>query len=238
MPLSWNDIRNNALAFAKEWAEESSEDAEAKSFWDGFFTIFGLTRKRLASFEEPVKKLGERRGFIDLFWKGELLVEHKSRGKDLDKAYDQALEYFPGIKERDLPKRVLVSDFARFRLYDLESGEQHEFGLVELHKNVHLFGFIAGYQTHKVEEQDPVNIQAAERMGLLHDQMKAVGYEGTRWNSTWCASSSAFLPTTPASSSANNFRTTSSSAPPRTAAISPTTSAPCSTSLTPRPSGG
>ena len=104
MPLSWNEIRNRAHEFSKRWENETSEDAEAKPFWVEFFNVFGIDRKRVASFEEPVKKLGDRQGYIDLFWKGMLLVEHKSRGKDLDKAYTQALDYFPGIKERDLPK--------------------------------------------------------------------------------------------------------------------------------------
>jgi len=178
MPLSWNEIKIRALAFSKEWQKESSEDAEAKSFWDSFFNVFGISRKRVASFEEPVKKLGEKSGYIDLFWKGVLIVEHKSRDKNLDKAYTQALDYFPGIGERDLPKYVIVSDFARFRLYNLEENQQHEFDLKDLHRNVRLFGFIAGYQTHKIQEQDPVNIKAAEQMGKLHDQMKDVGYSG------------------------------------------------------------
>ncbi len=178
MPLSWNEIKSRALAFSKEWEEECAEDAEAKSFWDGFFNVFGISRKRVASFEEPVKKLGDEHGYIDLLWKGVLIVEHKSRGKSLDKAYDQALGYFPGLKERDLPKYVIVSDFARIRLYDLEENHQHEFPLKDLHKNVRLFGFIAGYLTHKIQEQDPVNIRAAEQMGRLHDRMKDTGYTG------------------------------------------------------------
>ena len=178
MPLSWNEIKTRALAFSKEWQDESSEDAEAKSFWDDFFNVFGISRRRVASFEEHVKKLGDNQGFIDLFWKGLLIVEHKSRGKSLDKAYNQALDYFEGIRERDLPKYVIVSDFARFRLYDLEENQQHEFELKDLYKNVRLFGFIAGYQTHKIQEQDPVNIKAAEQMGKLHDQMKDTGYSG------------------------------------------------------------
>lgn len=125
-----------------------------------------------------MKKLGAKRGYVDLFWKGVMLVEHKSRGKDLDAAYIQALDYFAGIKEADLPKYVLVSDFARFRLHNLEDGAIHEFELKDLHQNVKLFGFIAGYQTHKIQDQDPVNIKAAERMGKLHDEMKAIGYDG------------------------------------------------------------
>ncbi|GAB1410268.1 N-6 DNA methylase [Desulfovibrionales bacterium] len=178
MQLSRNEIRTRALAFAKKWAEECSEAAEAKSFWDEFFHVFGISRKRVASFEEPVKKLGNRQGFIDLFWKGRLLVEHKSRGHDLDKAFDQALDYFPGLAEHELPRFVLVSDFARFRLHDLEERTAHEFVLADLHKNIHLFHFISGYRARMVHEQDPVNIQAAELMGQLHDRMKDVGYEG------------------------------------------------------------
>jgi hypothetical protein len=192
MPLSWNEIRSRAHEFSKRWENETSEDAEAKPFWTEFFNVFGIDRKRVASFEEPVKKLGDKQGYIDLFWKGMLLVEHKSRGKDLDKAYTQALDYFPGIKERDLPKYVLVSDFARFRLYDLESplpqageggaaapGEDYtEFKLADLHKRIKHFAFIAGYRTQTIAPQNPVNIKAAERMGKLHDTLKAAGYEG------------------------------------------------------------
>lgn len=178
MPLSWNEIRDRAVKFSKDWEGESSEDAEAKSFWDAFFNVFGITRRRVASFESPVKKSDGKGGFIDLLWKGVLLVEHKSLGKDLDRAFHQATDYFSGLKERDLPRYVLVSDFARFRLYDLDEGKEHEFTLKELHKNARLFGFIAGYETRFFGEQDPVNIAAAEKLGKLHDQLKAVGYEG------------------------------------------------------------
>lgn len=179
MPLSWNEIRDRALKFSREWADETSEDAEAKSFWDSFFDVFGVSRRRLASFEQPVKKSDGKGGFIDLLWRGILLVEHKSRGKDLDRAFKQATDYFPGLKERDLPRYVLVSDFARFRLFDLE-GEQEpvEFLLKDLHKQVRRFGFIAGYQVRAFKDQDPANVKAAVRMGKLHDALKASGYEG------------------------------------------------------------
>ncbi len=176
--LSWNEIKSRALNFSREWQDEASEDAEAKSFWDGFFDIFGISRRRVASFEKPVRKADGRSGYIDLLWKGVLLVEHKSRGKDLDRAYTQALDYFPGLKERDLPRYVLVSDFARFRLYDLDTGEQHEFPLSELYQHVKLFGFIAGYQTRSFGSEDPVNIKAAELLGRLHDTLEDTGYSG------------------------------------------------------------
>lgn len=50
MPLSWNEIKSRAMAFSREWETESSEDAEAKTFWDQFFHVFGLSRRRIASF--------------------------------------------------------------------------------------------------------------------------------------------------------------------------------------------
>jgi len=55
MPLSWNEIKDRALRFSREWQHESSEDAEAKSFWDGFFEVFGVSRRRVANFERRVK---------------------------------------------------------------------------------------------------------------------------------------------------------------------------------------
>lgn len=178
MPLSWNEIKSKALNFVKEWENEENEDAEAKSFWDDFFRVFGVQRRRLASFEYHVKKLNNKDGFVDLFWPGTLIVEHKSKGKSLDKAHGQVLDYFHGIPDKELPKYILVSDFANFRLYDLDNGIQVDFPLTDLVQHVHLFGFIAGYQKRTYKEQDPVNIKAAEIMGRLHDKLKAIGYEG------------------------------------------------------------
>jgi hypothetical protein len=182
MPLSWNEIRSRALEFSRKWEEEGSERAEAQSFWNDFFAVFGIERKRVAVFEKQVQlaRAGEklRQGRIDAFWKGVLLIEHKSRGQDLDRAFTQATDYFDGIAERDLPRYILVSDFERFRLFDLEEDKQAEFRLADLHKHIKHFAFIAGYRTQVIEPQNPVNIKAAERMGRLHDQLKASGYAG------------------------------------------------------------
>ncbi len=178
MALSWNEIKERALSFSNEWADETKERAEKDSFWNDFFNVFGISRRRVATFEEPVKKLGNKQGFIDLFWKGTLLVEQKSKGKNLEKAFEQATDYFPGLKDYELPKYILVSDFARIKLFDLDAKTEHEFHLKDFYKNVKLFGFIAGYQKRVYQEEDPVNIKAAELMGKLHDQLKGFGYEG------------------------------------------------------------
>ncbi|MCU0753814.1 MAG: hypothetical protein MUE46_01660 [Xanthomonadales bacterium] len=179
MPLSWNEIKDRALRFSRDWADAHREDADAKSFWDAFFDIFGVPRRRVATFEQRVRKLGGGAGYIDLLWKGVLLIEHKSRGADLDRAHAQARDYFHGLSDAELPKYLLVSDFVRFRLYDLDGAEPPaEFQLADLHREIRRFGFIAGYQPRRYREEDPVNVEAAERMGKLHDALKAAGYEG------------------------------------------------------------
>jgi restriction-modification enzyme MmeI-like protein len=129
MALSWNEIKSRAIEFSKEWKDDFNEHAEAKSFMDAFFNVFGIPRRRVATFEQSVKKEDGRQGFIDLLWKGTILIEFKSRGKNLEKAHAQAKDYFPGIKDADLPKYILVCDFENFRLYDLEEDTKVEFKL-------------------------------------------------------------------------------------------------------------
>ncbi|MFY9309743.1 MAG: DNA methyltransferase [Bacteroidia bacterium] len=178
MALGWNEIKDRALKFSKEWADTSNEDADAKPFLIEFFNVFGISRKKVATFEYKVKKLNEADGYIDLFWKGNIVVEMKSKGKNLDKAYTQAKNYLHGIPQHELPKYILISDFENFRLYDLEEEKTVEFKLKNLVHNVQHFGYILGYQKKTYKEQSPANIKAAELMGKLHDRLKEIGYDG------------------------------------------------------------
>jgi len=178
MALSWNEIKDRAVKFSKEWNDTTSEEADAKPFLDAFFDVFGITRKKIGTFEHKVKKLSDADGYIDLLWKGTILVEMKSRGKSLDKAFIQAIDYTHGLKQNELPKYVLVCDFQIFRLYDTEEQTTLEFTLDELVLNVQSFGYLLGYQKKTYKEQDPANIKAAELMGKLHDRLEEIGYEG------------------------------------------------------------
>lgn len=182
MPISWNEIKDRAMQFSQEWADETRERSEGKSFWDEFFQVFGIRRRTVASFEEPVKKLTGDWGFIDLFWPGMLLVEHKSRGKDLGQAESQAEDYIRALvnagRADESPRYLMLSDFARLALHDLEEGTSIEFPLSDFHRHVYDFAFIPGYKQHTLEDEDPVNIRAVEIMGDLHDALAERGYGG------------------------------------------------------------
>jgi len=195
MPISWNEIRHNAIKFSGEWKGAKSESAEKQTFWNEFFQVFGIKRRVVASFEEPAKRISGTYGFIDLLWRGVLLVEHKSFGEDLGKAKAQAFNYIQDLanegRHAEIPRYIIVSDFARVALHDLEPEEQRdlplfdkrrgttiEFPLADFHKYIHAFAFIPGYKQHTYKEEDPINIEAAEILGNLHDALGAGGYTG------------------------------------------------------------
>jgi len=178
MALSWNEIKERATHFSKEWGNAFNEDAEAKTFLFEFFNVFGISQRKVSNFEHRVKKLDDHEGYIDLFWPQTILIEMKSKGKNLDKAYLQARDYLKAIRQEELPKYILISDFENFRLYDLEEDKLIEFKLNELVNNVQHFGYLLGYQKKIYKEQDPANERAAEKMGKLHDRLKEIGYSG------------------------------------------------------------
>ncbi len=178
MRLSWNEIRVRAAAFAQNWKDAAYEKGETQSFYNDFFRVFGRQRRTVARYEQHVAKLDNSSGFIDLFWPGELIVEQKSAGRDLKKAYGQAGEYFDALPEHERPRYILVSDFQTFELHDLSERTTVTFPLADLPLHVEAFGFIVGVHRRAFRDQDPVNIKAAELVGRVHDALFKSGYRG------------------------------------------------------------
>jgi len=194
--LSWNTIVDNARIFSRDWAVATREQADKQSFWNEFFLIFGIPRRTVASFEEPVRRLRGTYGFIDLLWKGKVLVEHKTAGASREAAETQAFDYLQDLQTvgrgDEIPRYVLLSDFQRFALYDLEPDEQlnlplfrarfryHrvEFPLADLHLHVREFAFIPGYQLPSSKPQDDLNLKAVGLMAGVHDTLRLGGYTG------------------------------------------------------------
>lgn len=174
------ELKRRALDFSREHANDNDEKSQAQTFWRDFFAIFGLSPQRIGTFEARAKTLRGTVGFIDFFWPGTLLVEHKSLGKDLDEALKQALDYCStgGLKDTELPRFIVVCDFQRFLLVELATGERQEFVLADLHEKLHFFDFVLGRERRAYRDEDPVNIKAAELMGVLHDDLRRVGYIG------------------------------------------------------------
>ena len=182
MPLSWNEIKTRASAFVLDWKDNQTvrEKAEAQTFVIEFLKIFGVDRKKVALFEHEVRFPGGDRGYIDLFWKGHIIIEMKTPGKDLSKAYEQAKNYALTLPQKDIPKGILTCDFLNFQYYDLENNANcYSFHLEELPAYVEQFGHLAGYkEAGHFKSWDPVNIEAAVEMGKLYNRLKEIGYSG------------------------------------------------------------
>lgn len=182
-PRSWNEIRNASFDFVRRFQDETDENAEAQSFWTEFLGMFGIDRKRVnAIFEDRAHRADTGgRGRIDMFWPGQIAVEHKSKGKDLEAATEQCLTYLHDKPDHEWPKAIVTSDFARIRITDLmgEQRETIEFPIQDLPSEIERFAFLAGYDQRRygtVTEQD-ANIKAAKLMGQLFEQVADTGYD-------------------------------------------------------------
>lgn len=178
MVLSLIEMRKRSDKFIEEYNEVSEEHSFAQHFWRDFLDIFGIHWKDVIVYEHAVEKINGNTGHIDCFWEGKLLIEHKSRGKNLDKAYSQALDYFTNLSANEKPRYIIVSDFERIRLIDLYKGKRTEIYLNDLTDNIQLFNFIYEPETKKHEPQKELDIEASELMGKLYESLENDGYTG------------------------------------------------------------
>jgi hypothetical protein len=193
MRLTRSEIRANALRFAAGWKDASDERADAQDFWTELFAVFGVHRRSVASFERKVRNLAGHLNRIDVFYAGIMIGEHKSRGEDLAAAASQAFGYVQDltreVQARDgkrgsteIPRFVVVSDFARIVVYDLEAPDPlrpaADFATADLADHIDSIGFMGGFTTRRAEAEDDINIEAVELLGNLHDALERAGYRG------------------------------------------------------------
>src|SRR5665213_1485379 len=167
--ISWNEVRDRSIAFSRRWVGVANEAAEKQTSRNEFFSVFGRDRRTVASFEVAVRNVRDRYNHIDLLWTGVLLVEHKTAGKNLSAAESQAFAYIQDLAREqrfdEIPRFVVVSDFQRFALYDLEPPEhgpqrandgRHtvtNFTLADLHQHVRRFAFLKGERTVRADPE-------------------------------------------------------------------------------------
>jgi|CXWL01.1.fsa_nt_gi hypothetical protein len=194
--LTWNETRDRALKFSRTWATARHEEQDKQTFWNEFFDCFGIPRKSVAVFEHAVANVKGHYGFLDLFWPSKLLVEHKSRGAALGKAESQAFKYLEDLaregRHDEMPRYIILCDFNRFALYDLEPEETTdlpslndgrryrliEFPLSELYHHVREFAFMRGEKAVRLDPDDPANFKATQLLAGLHDALESTGFAG------------------------------------------------------------
>ncbi|MBW4079589.1 MAG: class I SAM-dependent DNA methyltransferase [Acidobacteria bacterium] len=177
--LSKQALRNRAALFAKKHAGDTSESSERQIFWNDLLGIFGREVKEVGRFEEAAKRLSTgNRGWIDLLVPGDMAVEHKSGGEDLNAAMGQLFDYLDSLQPAAAPWLLVACDFQNFYWQDLRARTEGKFTLEELPAHVELFWWLAGHQeSSEFIDEEEANLVATGYMAKLHDAVLASGYD-------------------------------------------------------------
>lgn len=177
--LSLQDIRANVDRFVAEWKDETAERAESQTFWNEFLACFGVSRRRVATFEKAATRASTANtGHIDVFWPRVMIAEHKSGGilsRDEERAEVQADDYLLGgdIGPEEFPRYIVTSDFQKLRLTDLDAESGRSTLTIELSKlrdHIEDFAWIAGYEARKFssDAEEAASVKAAAIMANLY----------------------------------------------------------------------
>ncbi|PSJ71560.1 hypothetical protein C7N43_38730, partial [Sphingobacteriales bacterium UPWRP_1] len=189
--LITDQLRQHADRFAHRFYGETNEAAEAKTFMDELFKVFGLDRYALARFEYPTRRYTSgKKGRADLFWRGKLLIEAKSGHLDKDSDWEntlhQAMDYVRGLhKPISRPEYLLLVNFKRLKLYQLHDTPTDirlkpvpvcNIPLLAFADNLHFFSFFLTAQKDLEEREVKVNQEAAQLIATVYDSLNLQQY--------------------------------------------------------------
>ena len=182
MPTELELSTHAARALVERYKSAKSEKQLAESFWRDFLINVINVDDLLSAgveFQAPVKSATTGNiNFIDVFWPSVLLIEHKSAGKSLDKAEEQAREYLVSLEPTKRPPVFIVSDFKRIRIVEVFAGRTIEFPLEDLPKNLHRFeSLFEGYIARATRVEATADSQAATLMANLFVEIEKAGVE-------------------------------------------------------------
>lgn len=179
--LNWTKIENNAITFIKNWRHcQGNERQEAQTFEKDFMAVFGVDWHE-GLHEYPIRDVDGRIKYIDYLLPGKIIIEMKSKGESLIRAYNQAYEYVKCLTPEEHPELLMVSDFEYIQITNLKTMQTfNKFKLTKLKDHLRMLGILAGYTSEvKFKTNIEVNIDASYKMALLHDQLKEHGYTGS-----------------------------------------------------------
>lgn len=171
-----------ARDFAEKYKNAASEKQLAESFWRDFFIdVIGVSDLIVEGieFQKPVRSLDGNINFIDCFWEGVLLIEHKSAGKDLNLAEKQARSYLEALSARERPSTLILSNFKVIRIIEIIKGTSIDFPLTALPDNLDRFSSIISYRGQgAATSQVEADKSAVKLMGDLFKEFDKAGYGG------------------------------------------------------------
>lgn len=181
--MNIKEQKKNAQAFIKRWENRGNERQDSQSFWlDLLQSVYGIEKPtEYIKFEDAVKM--DTTSFIDGYIeKTRVLIEQKSRTKDLSKAivqsdgskltpFQQAKKYATEIGFSRYPRWIVVSNFQEFRIYDMEqpNSEPKIVRLEDLDKEAYRLEFLIDKTNEHLEREMKVSIEAGAIVGEIYE---------------------------------------------------------------------
>ena len=165
-------IHQRAKKFVERWTRRHNirEREESQTFINEFFEIFNIDRFGSNIRFEYNLYQDENNRRIDVLWPGVILIENKSSGENLNRAFDrQVSRYFDMLNSKDSPRCVLINNFHMFKFYTVENEKLIEsecFHIRKLPDKVNLFYYFFDHKPVLVKRKTKEVVHRT-RYGIL-----------------------------------------------------------------------
>ena len=178
--------RDNAKKFYEYWKDHGYEKGESQPFWLALLRdVLGVSQpEQFIDFEIQVSFSGTT-NFIDGYIAStHVLIEQKSRGRDLRKGYkqsdgsvltpfEQAHKYASQLSYSQRPRWIVTSNFDEILIYDMQkpNSEPQSVLIKNLHKEYSRLQFLVDTGDENIHREMEVSVKAGKLVGILYDEI-------------------------------------------------------------------
>lgn len=173
MSSDYQHIREQLHRIIHDYKDaEGYERGQSQNFWTQIFNAYGVSGQvQLKAFEHRLKD-DKSQKYVDAFIPKLVMIEQKSRGLDLNKAYNQVSKYYERLSNADKPRYIVLCNFDELWIFDLDNPlniKEYKCALTDLPKNAEWLGFLVpSAEMTEIIEENPINRQATEMVAKLH----------------------------------------------------------------------
>ena len=173
MSLNYKHVREQLHRITHDYKDaEGYERGQSQNFWTQIFNAYGVSGQVQSKAFEHRLKDDKSQKYVDAFIPKLVMIEQKSRGIDLNKAYNQVSKYYERLSAADKPRYIVLSNFDELWLFDIENPlniKEYKCPLADLPKNAEWLDFLApNTAMTEIVEENPINRQATEMVAKLH----------------------------------------------------------------------
>ncbi|MCA9766696.1 MAG: class I SAM-dependent DNA methyltransferase [Carnobacterium sp.] len=183
--MNHTEQKRAAKEFAMKWEGIGYEKGDSARFWLSLLQdVYDVEKPTdFILFEERIKL--DHTSFIDGYIPStNVLIEQKSIDKDLGKAirqsdgslltpFQQAKRYSSELPYSERPRWVVISNFKKFCIYDMEkpTGDPEILYLKDLEDEYYRLSFLRNVDDKNIQKAKEVSIKAGELVGILYDAL-------------------------------------------------------------------